>query len=479
MIQAMIACMARRIVVVGNAGIGKSYLELVILLWWARRELRPDCNLDDFFDDINTIARLERGLRTDLFFKRDQLHYQIENEHLPPLSSLDSKSALFLYEPCESENEIHECGITDGRVWATASPMPTRYKEFSKTDCAVKYMECATDDELVFMAAVQEQGPDVNSPLKGLYKPASVRERIQTLGPFQRVVLPTSTSALDVEKQNKNAALAIMTSEKLLKAWNISEESSNDRLSISRHLVRMSPNMDNIFESYTLKPASNEVKEKLGDMLLKTDVMAMRAQLARYNDNPGSDTLSPATKGSIPTVLETFFVKHAIGTNELRWMDWRVAKSKFSSTPEELESGWTPNWAPFSLKVTHIDRSKTPTYAQIVRSPNAIFYMNDPAYPFVDFYWYDTATNTVNASQASKSFTGHPKYAKTFNAMKEKLQLPVDGKLVINIIPLPIQADSYANGSRGKFVADVKKDAQKFSQIQKNVEVHVIKMVLS
>ncbi|CAK4683509.1 unnamed protein product [Aphanomyces euteiches] len=307
-------------------------------------------------------------------------------------------------------------------------------------------MECATDDELVFMAAVQEQGPDVNSPLKGLYKPASVRERIQTLGPFQRVVLPTSTSALDVEKQNKNAALAIMTSEKLLKAWNISEESSNDRLSISRHLVRMSPNMDNIFESYTLKPASNEVKEKLGDMLLKTDVMAMRAQLARYNDNPGSDTLSPATKGSIPTVLETFFVKHAIGTNEL---------------------------------LTHFDRSKTPKYAQIVRSPNAIFYMNDPAYPFVDFYWYDTATNTVNASQASKSFTGHPKYAKTFNAMKEKLQLPVDGKLVINIIPLPIQADSYANGSRGKFVADVKKDAQKFSQIQKNVEVHVIKMVLS
>ncbi|CAK4077018.1 unnamed protein product [Aphanomyces euteiches] len=277
--------MARRIAVVGNAGIGKEYIELVILLWRARRELRPDYTLDDFFNGIDVIARVERDNRTDLFFKSDQLHYGIEHTDWPNLSRLDSKTTLLLYEPCESENEIHECGITDGRVWATASPMPTRYKEFSKTDCAVKYMECATDDELVFMAAVQEQGLDVNSPLKGLYKPASVRERIQTLGPFQRVVLPTSTSALDVEKQNKNAALAIMTSEKLLKAWNISEESSNDGLSISRHLLRMSPNMDNILESYTLKPASNEVKEKLGDMLFKTDVMAMRAQLARYNDN--------------------------------------------------------------------------------------------------------------------------------------------------------------------------------------------------
>ncbi len=237
--------------------------------------------------------------------------------------------------------------------------------------------------------------------------------------------------------------------------------------------------MDNIFERYSLKPASNQVKEKLGDMLFNTDVMAMKSQLASYNINPESDTMSPATKGSIPTVLETFFVKHAIGTNDMRWKDWEVAKSKFSTTSEELEAGWTPDWKQFSLNVTDIDRSKSPTYAEIASSPNKIFYMNDPVYPFVDFYWYDAATNTVNAGQASKSFTGHPKYATTFEAMTKKLQLPKNVKLVINIIPLPIQADTYANGSQGKFFADVKKDAQQISEIQKNVEFQVIKMVLS
>lgn len=40
LIQAMIDSQSRRIVVVGNSGSGTSYIQLVVLLWWARPELR-------------------------------------------------------------------------------------------------------------------------------------------------------------------------------------------------------------------------------------------------------------------------------------------------------------------------------------------------------------------------------------------------------------------------------------------------------
>ncbi|ETV70598.1 hypothetical protein H257_13973 [Aphanomyces astaci] len=106
----MTASKKPRIAVVGNTGIGKSYIQLVILLWWAR----------------------------------------------PSLRRLDSTSTLLLYEVCVSKDEIQLSGITRGHLWATVSPLKDRYKEFSKYSAAVKYMECPYDDELVFMAAVME-----------------------------------------------------------------------------------------------------------------------------------------------------------------------------------------------------------------------------------------------------------------------------------------------------------------------------------
>ncbi|KAF0692132.1 hypothetical protein As57867_016694, partial [Aphanomyces stellatus] len=150
-IKAMISSMARNIVVVGNAGIGKSYMQLVILLWWARRELRPDDDIfNEFFDGIDAIARVERDNQTDIFFKSDKRHYRIEHrDRLPLLSSLNSKSTLLLYEPRVCKEEIEDCGICLGRVWATVSPLPARYKEFSKTDCGVSYMACANEEELL------------------------------------------------------------------------------------------------------------------------------------------------------------------------------------------------------------------------------------------------------------------------------------------------------------------------------------------
>ncbi|CAK4091600.1 unnamed protein product [Aphanomyces euteiches] len=304
MIKAMIACMPRRIVLVGNAGIGKSYLQLVILLWWARPQLRPDGSLDKFFDKIAVIARVERDNRTDLFFKRDQLHYKMNHlGRLPDLSDLDFKAALLLYEPYLSKNEIHPCGILDGRVWATVPPSPTRYHEFSKTDCAVKYMDCANEEELVFMAAVQKQGMDYNSPLKELYNSAFVRERIRTFGPFQRVVLPTSIDALAIETKNKADELDNLTLEKAFKARKIAESSSADGLTISHHILRISPTMNDEFRTYTLKPASDHVMEKLRYLVLKTDALELKRLLAIYNQSSTN-----VARQSIPKLLEEFFV---------------------------------------------------------------------------------------------------------------------------------------------------------------------------
>ncbi|ETV70611.1 hypothetical protein H257_13984 [Aphanomyces astaci] len=113
MLKAMTACKQPRIAVVGKAGIGKSYMQLVILLWWARPELRPVAEnvdngaaLDKFLDDIEAIARVERESWTDLYFHHEQLHYGVETLPLSSLRRLDSTSTLLLYEPCVSKDAI-------------------------------------------------------------------------------------------------------------------------------------------------------------------------------------------------------------------------------------------------------------------------------------------------------------------------------------------------------------------------------------
>ncbi|KAF0701968.1 hypothetical protein AaE_016212 [Aphanomyces astaci] len=113
MLKAMTACKQPRIAVVGKAGIGKLYMQLVILLWWARPELRPVAEnvnngaaLDKFFDDIEAIARVERESWTDLYLQREQLYYSVETLPLPSLRRLDSTSTVLLYEPCISKDEI-------------------------------------------------------------------------------------------------------------------------------------------------------------------------------------------------------------------------------------------------------------------------------------------------------------------------------------------------------------------------------------
>ncbi|KAJ3113750.1 hypothetical protein HK100_001893 [Physocladia obscura] len=248
MMKTMIACTTGRIVVVGNEGIGKSYIQLVIFLWWMRKELRPQgVEWDDFFDHINVIARLER----------------------------DTRSTLLLYEPCVSKDEISNCGLTYGH-----------------TNTAVKYMECANEDELLFMAKVLEQGLSTSSPLKNLFDGES--KRIRTIGSFQRAVLPTSKNALAIENHEHQNALSNLTAENLLKAWNIFEDGSSGAFSINHHILRISPRIDEDkeFETYTLKPSSIQVTEQLGNLLFNTEIMEIKRQLISYNENPDSASIS-------------------------------------------------------------------------------------------------------------------------------------------------------------------------------------------
>ncbi|KAJ3198801.1 hypothetical protein HDU82_001010, partial [Entophlyctis luteolus] len=361
-------------------------------------------------------------------------------------------STLLLYEPSVSKDEIRHSGIISGRVWATVSPSRSRYKEFSKYS-ATKYMECPNEEELLFMASVMDCGLDASSPLKDLYKRDSVLERIRSIGPFLRPVLPDNQNVVTGEKTNQEGALSNLQPIDLLKAWNISNDINSGIPSMSHYLLRISPIMDGLFDTYTLKAANNNVTEKLGDLLFQTDVKDLRTQLAIYEQNPAK--ASPAVKGTVPTVLETFFVKHAI--------------QKESNRP-------TVEWESFSLNVTSKNTSKNPTYADIVASHDQIFHMNDSAYPFVDYFWYDPGTKTINAGQASKSFTGHPKTVDVCQKMLEKLRMPAGEKLVINLIPLPSQVDVYALGSTSKFFTNVGSDAAKIKRIRDQVEFRVIKM---
>ncbi|RQM14549.1 hypothetical protein B5M09_014029 [Aphanomyces astaci] len=270
-------------------------MQLVILLWWARSELRPvpenvddGAALDKFLDGIQAIARVERGSWTDLFFKREQLHYGVETLPLPSLYRLDSTSNLLLYEPCVSKDEIQLSGITRGHVWATVSPLEDRYKEFSKTRAAVKYMECPHEDELVFMAAVMVNG--VVPELKPLYEASLVRERIRTRGPFLRVVLPESAGDLNADDMAVRSELGELTLEKLQKAWFIVEERTAGMMEISHRILRISPVLNGVFESYTLKPANDLVTERLGNLMFDVDVRELKRQLIAYVEALGHST---------------------------------------------------------------------------------------------------------------------------------------------------------------------------------------------
>ena len=494
----MVNCRSSRIVVVGNAGIGKSYMQVMILLWWAREALRPDAlKQDPFFDKIKLITRLERGYFMDLFFKNDRRHYRIRHQDPPDLDYFDSASTLLLYEPLVVKDEIPHCGIIQGRVWSTVSPLKSRYEEFSKIACAVKYMECATPGELVFMASVLKIG--VDPTLEHLYDPESVVKRITDFGPFQRVVLPTSETTMNCELGRQKAALGEIKAEELLDVWEITGKASKKHLSVSHYILRIVPIDENRYsanpvcmsdendpiplqmESFVLRAASNSVVVKLREQLLELRISKLRHILAVYEADPTSNNISNATKGNIANVLESFFPVHATNEDEVsRWSNWKVANTKFTSMSED------PIWEDFSLDVSEIDMTPNPTWQQIKASPKKLFYMNDSIYPFVDYFWFDPTRNTLNGGQASIQSSGHPKSVRTYREMLKRLEL-VDGdlnlvpgapKLVINFIPLPSKADKYASAGDSKIFSEVGKDLTEIEQIRRDVVFRVVKMHL-
>ncbi|RQM26924.1 hypothetical protein B5M09_011210 [Aphanomyces astaci] len=189
---------------------------------------------------LSAIAPVERDSWTE-YSKREQLHYGVETLPLPSLRGLDTTSTLLLYEPCSSQNEIHLNGVM---------------RALSKVDAAVKYMECADEAELMFMADVLEKGI-VRSDLKPLYKPEAVLERVRTRGAFLPVVLPMSKNILSIE--------------------------TNDNLAV----------------------------ERLVEVLLAIDVMELKDLLQVYNADPRTFKLSPAIKGAITMILEACFIQYA------------------------------------------------------------------------------------------------------------------------------------------------------------------------
>ncbi|ETV70588.1 hypothetical protein H257_13961 [Aphanomyces astaci] len=339
----------------------------------------------------------------------------------------------------------------------------------------MKYMECPYEDELVFMAAVMVNG--VEPELKPLYEASLVRERIRTRGPFLRVVLPTNAGVLKADDKAGLIELGELTLEKLQKAWFIVEKKTVGMMEISHRILRISPELDGVFDSYTLKPANELVVETLRNLLFQIDVQQLKRQLIAYIANPGDPSVSLAVKGSMSITLETFFVKYAAAHDiERRWEGWEVATAKFSANPND-DPNWVPQWEAFSLNVNHINRAKKPTYADFVAAPTSIFYMNDPGYPFVDCFWYDDNMKAVHAGQVTMSQNGHPKGVGTFNTMKKNIGIPDGVKLVINYITLPFQADGYANGPRSYFFSNVHDGG--ITAIQQTVEFRVIKMSLS
>ncbi|KAF0750635.1 hypothetical protein AaE_006640, partial [Aphanomyces astaci] len=69
------------------------------------------------------------------------------------------------------------------------------------------------------------------------------------------------------ENKVRRSELSEMTLEKLQKTWFITEKRIVGMMEISDRILHISPDLDGVFESYTLKPANDLVNERLGNLM--------------------------------------------------------------------------------------------------------------------------------------------------------------------------------------------------------------------
>jgi hypothetical protein len=209
----------RMSVLLGNPGIGKSWLHWPILLFFINPNVYQVLVKEDLptlFQPKVVLRFTGGGERCTIWYLDERVVQDVRLGAFKPedLASLfNSPTTLLLWEPEAGEPvvQIPWEGLDKMRIWATVSPNDGRYeKGFCMHGFGVKiFMPCPLPEELKYMGAYMK--PNVPQLLTPLYEPKAIEDSIRRFGPFTRHVLPASKRAFETSMSNRSKAISGLT----------------------------------------------------------------------------------------------------------------------------------------------------------------------------------------------------------------------------------------------------------------------------
>ena len=463
----------RKIILLGNPGISKSWFHWKYLLFCYHPELyntfKPKHDAQevdmsdknqkkpakrsgekklptitkipraDKFDDIPTIpevvVRTVSGTRSQIFVVNSNDSVKVVKHSPQDLQDFTTSNMTILWEPSSKKTEVEYLGIM-AQIIATLSPDIDRYKEFAKNGAKPLYLPCPSEVQLRLMGQI------IRDANVGNVLDETIQGRIQTYGPFTRLILSPDESILMDYKASRSREMGALGKFNLGKLLaNIVDISGQDGTQFSHRIVRYMVNRnDDKMDFYgywrhffvsTCDAVASEIRKKIMDFDLET----IKEHLVNI------DSGSLAIEEFNPTYLQKLAVLHSTNEGGLQWK----SRSLTIKTSE-----WKPKLLQLDKQENFVKDSKM--------TEKTLYYPSDLRFPLVDMYWQEN--KTLCAIQATSS-ESHPKPKKTYETFFKKLEVDIHSiDFHLYYLILPSKEPYYSENKvypRSTFYKNVKK----------------------
>jgi hypothetical protein len=413
-------------VLLGNPGIGKSWFQFIYLLFLVRPDVYSGLsglsmlppNDQQSHVSPRIVMRVIAEDKAHVFFLEGTkiiVHRIEKNYVLRAYNLLNSENTLMMIEPGRTRTPIPYEGLDRMQILATVSPDTTRYKEFCKNGGTMCFKPCPSACALLAMGAVMR--PCVTDALQSFYASSSIMDRIRTIGPFQRYVLPASTTDVVDQLKRFDSALASLSEEKLMKLAFCQQLFDNDNIDPTSHWFmryEVDREQENPYFSASqfFVPTTKNIMNRIRTRLAKMSLQQKIEELIKLN-NEGSS----ASDASLAREwLEDVFAAHA---SSEKWTSKQIQSPRYQIMDSTL-----------LLQFKHVVQGSVQPWSAM--APETLYYRIDPFFPFVDGVWKQN--DQLFAFQATTS-SKHPKTVATFCSFLERIGLDKDANWPrINIV---------------------------------------------
>jgi hypothetical protein len=205
----------QRICLIGNPGTQKSTFQFYYLARLLNSKLGPLPK-----DYLGSIVPPKVVLRQDgdsilIHFLEEKVTHSIPNFNTSIFELFDPKTCIYFFEP-GSTKDVEPC-YTNNRlpIFATVSPLISRYKEFIKNGAMKLFMPCLELDELLTIGEYLLNNDKIPVKMHDLYSQEKIKERFNEYGGIYRHVLPLHKSYLQEIAKQKISSINKLTKEKI------------------------------------------------------------------------------------------------------------------------------------------------------------------------------------------------------------------------------------------------------------------------